>query len=252
LRIAAALFVTVLVLPPAHASVCDPKGLHGAYGLSVTGSTTIGGPTRPVAVLGRLLFDDSGNVSGHVSASFTGLILGNLVTGKYEAHADCSVTWSLQDDSGGYQHFAGSMSVDGGRVGFRQTDRGGAQTGILLRTMDGCSESTLAGKFQLIGSGTTVEINTAVESARVSFSHLLIADGAGGLFYDAGPDEPVLSAGTYDVQNDCFAEFALELSEGGDEKETRHFRLILVEKGRALGIQTDPGTIVALQLIGAN
>jgi hypothetical protein len=253
LRIAAALFAWLLFpLPPAHAAVCDPKRLQGAYGLSLTGSTTIGGTTRPVAVLGRLVFDDSGNVSGTVSASFTGLILGNPVTGKYDTHADCSVTWSLQDDSGGFQHFTGTMSADGGRIGFRQTDPGGVQSDILLRTMGRCSESTLAGNFQLTGSGSRVDINTAVESTRVSFSHVMIADGAGGLFYDAGPDEPVLGAGTYDVQDDCFAEFGLELTEGGSEKATRHFRVILVEKGRALGIQTDPGMIVALQLIGAN
>ena len=253
LRIAAALFAWLLFpLPSAHAAVCDPKRLQGAYGLLLTGNTTIGGPARPVAVVGRLTFDDSGSVNGIVSASFTGLILGNPVTGKYDTHADCLVTWSLQDDSGGFQHFTGTMSADGGRVGFRQTDPGGAPSGILLRTMDQCSESTLAGNFHLTGSGSRVDINTAVESARVSFSHVMIADGAGGLLYDAGPGEPVLSAGTYDVQDDCFAEFGLELAEEGSEKATRHFRVILVEKGRALGIQTDPGMIVALQLIGAN
>ena len=251
LRMAAVLFA-LLAMGPVYGSVCDPKGLHGPYGLSLTGSTTIGGSTRPVAVLGRLVFDDSGNVSGTVSTSFTGLILGNPVTGKYQSLADCSVTWSLQDDSGGFQHFAGTMSADGGRVGFGQTDPGGAQSGTLLRTMDRCSESTLAGKFRLTGSGSKVDIDTAVESDRISLSGLLTADGTGGLSFTSGSDEPVLTAGSYEVQDDCFADFTLELPERGAEKATRHFRAIVVEKSRALGIQTDPGATVALQLIGAN
>jgi hypothetical protein len=104
----------ILALSVGHAAVCDPKAFHGAYGLSLTGATTIGGPARPVAVVGRLVLDDSGNLSGISSASFTGLILGNQVTGKYEAQTDCSVTWTLQDDSGNLQHFAGTMSADGG------------------------------------------------------------------------------------------------------------------------------------------
>src|SRR3974390_482649 len=87
------LFASILALPLARAAVCDPKALQGTYGFSLTGSTTIGGPSRSVAVLTRLVFDDAGNVSGISSTSFTGLILGNPVTGKYEAHTDCSVKW---------------------------------------------------------------------------------------------------------------------------------------------------------------
>jgi len=89
------LFAGIFALPVAHAAVCDPKAFHGAYGFSLTDATTIGGPTRPVAVVGRLVVDDSGNLSGISSASLMGLILGNRVTGKYEAHTDCSVTWNL-------------------------------------------------------------------------------------------------------------------------------------------------------------
>ena len=74
----------IFAIPVTHAAVCAP-GFHGVYGLSLTGTTTIGGSTRPVAVVGRLMLDDSGSLSGISSASFTGLILGNRVTGKYEA-----------------------------------------------------------------------------------------------------------------------------------------------------------------------
>ena len=32
--------------------------------------------------------------------------------------------WTLQDDSGNFRRFAGTMSADGGHVDFRQTDPG--------------------------------------------------------------------------------------------------------------------------------
>jgi hypothetical protein len=243
-------FAWIFALPAAHAAVCDPKAFHGAYGFSLTGATTIGGPTRPVAVVGRLVLDDSGNLSGISSASFTGLTFGNPVRGKYEAHFDCSVTWTLQDDSGNFQHFAGTMSADGGRVTFRQTDPGGAGIGTLLRTMNGCSASSMAGTFKSKGSGRTVDVNTAVDSGSVSLRGVLIADGARNLSFNSGPDKPAVAGGTYEVQEDCFVTLVLELPAGEGKTATMHFRAILVDNGReVLGIQTDPGTIVAIRLV---
>jgi len=244
------LFAWIFALPVAHAAVCDPKAFQGAYGFSLTGATTIGGPARPVAVVGRLVLDDSENLSGISSASFTGLILGNRVTGKYEAHSDCSVTWTLQDDSGNFQHFAGTMSADGGQVTFRQTDPGGAGNGILHRTMDTCSVSSLAGTFKLTVSGRTVDVNTAADSGRVSLQGVLIADGARNLSFASGPDEPALAVGSYEVLDDCFVNLVLELPGDEHQAAARHFRAILVDNGReVLGIQTDPGTVVALRLV---
>jgi hypothetical protein len=81
--------------------------------------------------------------------------LGNPTTGRYEAHADCSVTWTFQDSSGNFQHFGGTMNADGGRVTFRQTDRGGAGNGTLLRTVNWCSTSSLVGTYKFKASGRT-------------------------------------------------------------------------------------------------
>ena len=242
------LFAPFFALPMTHAAVCDPKAFHGAYGFSLTGNTTIGGPVRPVAVVARLVLDDSGTLSGISSASVTGLILGNPVTGKYEAHFDCSVRWSLQDDSGNFQHFAGTMSADGGRATFRQTDPGGAENGTLVRTMDACSDSSLAGRFNLTASGRTVDIDTATDSGSISFENLLIADGAGNLFFVQEADQPAPRAGSYKVRDDCFVELVVRASRS--ETASRHFRAILVENGREVqGIETEPGTIVALRLV---
>ncbi len=244
------LFVSIFALPVTHAAACDPRAFHGAYGSSLTGTTTIGGAARPVAVVGRLVVDDPENLSGISSASSTGLIIGSPVTGKYEARTDCSVTWTLQDDSGNLQHFAGTKSADGGHVAFRQTDPGGAGNGILLRIRDGCSVSSLAGTFKLTVSGSTVDVNTAVDSGRVSVRGLLMADGTRNLSFASGPDSLALAAGTYEVLDDCFVKLVLELPEEEHQAAAMHFRAILADNGReVLGIQTDPGTIVAIRLV---
>jgi hypothetical protein len=243
------LVASFVVAPVAQAAVCDPNAFQGAYGFSLTGPTTIGGPTRPIAVVGRLVLDGAGNVSGISSASFTGLPFGNPVRGTYEAHWDCSVTWNLQDDSGNYQHFAGTITPNGEHIAYRQADPGGAEDGIMLRTMDGCSDSSLAGKFTLSISGATLDVDTAVESGRVSFTGLLNADGAGRFSFATRPDLPTPAAGTYAVRGDCFAELTLELRLGS-KTETTHFRAVLVENGRqVLAVETDPGTVVALRLV---
>jgi hypothetical protein len=240
----------MFALSVAHAAVCDPRAFHGAYGMSLTGATTIGGPARPVAVVGRLVAEDGGNLSGVSSTSFTGLILGNPTTGRYEAHTDCSVTWSVQDSSGNFQHFAGTMNADGGRVTFRQTDRGGAAIGILLRAVNWCSTSSLAGTFKFKASGRTVDVPSGADSGLVSLQGVLISDGAGTLSLNAGPDQPVVAAGSYEIQSDCFVTLVLEMPAGEKETAPMHFRAILSDDGHeVLGIQTDPGTVVAVRLV---
>ena len=240
----------LFAVPATHAAVCDPNAFQGDYGLLLTGTTTIGGPPRAVVVVGRLALDGYGGLSGVSSAGFTGLILGNPVTGKYEAHTDCSVTWTMQDSSGNLQHFAGLMRADGSRIAFGQTDQGGAGNGTLLRTMNRCSESSLAGLFQLTASGVAVDVITGTTAGRISVRGLLAANGARKLTLASAPDDPPLATGTYDVQDDCFVMLELGLPAQSQGAPAMHFRAILADSGReVLGIQTDPGTVVALRLL---
>ena len=142
------------------------------------------------------------------------------------------------------------MSADGGRATFRQTDPGGAGNGTLLRTMNGCSASSLSGTFKSKASGRTVDVNTAVDSGLVSLRGLLIADGAGTLSLNAGTDQPVVAAGSYEIQSDCFVTLVLEMPAGEKKTAPMHFRAILSDDGQeVVGIQTDPGTVVAVRLV---
>jgi hypothetical protein len=114
----------LLILPSGLAAqaadVCDPADLVGPYAFQLTGWTDISGTPEPTAGLGRIAFDGRGNLSGTASATFNGLLLGNPVMGSYEANSDCSVIWKLQDDSGGFQNFSGTVSADGTRVQLAQ------------------------------------------------------------------------------------------------------------------------------------
>jgi hypothetical protein len=149
----------LLILLPASvalaADVCNPADLVGPYAFQLTGSTDISGTPRPTASLGRIVFDGRDSLSGTASATFRGLLLGNPVTGSYEAKWDCSVTWQLQDDSGAFQHFSGTLSPDGTRVQFKQTDPGGAQRGIMQKTSDTCSPADLQKEYYFTVSGST-------------------------------------------------------------------------------------------------
>ena len=126
----------LLLLIPAlvarAADFCDPSKVTGPYVFQLSGSTTISGSPQPTVGLGRIIFESSGKLSGTSSATFSGLLLGNPVTGTYEAKPDCSITWKLQDDSGGFQNFGGKLSSDLQRAQVSQVDTGGT-SGVLQK-----------------------------------------------------------------------------------------------------------------------
>src|SRR5579871_394680 len=119
---------------PLWADVCDPKDLQGTYGFQLSGETTISGQSKLVANVGRMVLAGDGEISGYSTVMFAGMLLGNPITGTYEARSDCTISWSLQDDSGAFQHFSGIATSDGKKVHFGQTDPGGAQRGTMART----------------------------------------------------------------------------------------------------------------------
>ncbi len=225
----------LLLLPGAVAQdrdVCNPTNLVGTYAFQLSGSTTISGTPKPTASLGRLTFDGSGSLSGTASATFSGVLLGNPVTGTYEAKSDCSITWKLQDDSGAFQNFSGTLSPDGTRVQFRQTDPGGAQRGIMQKTSDTCSAADLQQKYTFTVSGTTIPMQPGEVRHKVSAEGTL--DVAGN--------------GTFEVDSDCSVRFVLTLPPGPSPTNLppMTMRGFLVNGGKEiLAFQTDPGAMVA-------
>lgn len=223
--------VCLLVLPGLalhSAEVCNPATFAGPYAFQLTGTTDISGTPQPTASLGRLVFDGHGGVTGTASATFRGLLLGNPVTGTYEAKSDCSFVWKLQDDSGAFQNFAGTLSADGATVQFRQTDPGGAQRGIMKKTPDTCSTADLLTQYAFSVSGSTTPMNP----------------GETGHTVNARGTLEIARNGSFQVERDCSVRFTLAL-----ESSTISLRGFLVNGGKEiLAFQTDPGAMVAARL----
>jgi hypothetical protein len=227
------LFLLLLLPGAVHAGdVCNPTKLVGPYAFQLSGSTTISGAPQPTASLGRITFDGSSSLSGTASATFSGVLLGNPVTGTYEAKSDCSVTWTLQDDSGAFQNFSGTLSPDGTRVQFRQTDPGGAQRGIMQKTSDTCSASDLQKKYKFTISGSTTPMQPGEVAHTISTAGTL----------------DVAENGTFQVDSDCSVHFVLTLPPGPSPMTMppMTMRGFLVNGGKEiLAFQTDPGAMVA-------
>jgi hypothetical protein len=227
------------------ADVCDPGKFAGAYGVELSGNTTISGTPTPVAVIGRLEFDDQGGVTGYMSVNFTGYLLGNPVTGKYDAHTDCSLNWSLQDDSGAFQHFSGTIKGEVPRVEFRQTDPGGAGNGVMMRTPANCTAATLKKRYIYSLAGSTTPMLAGETAHKVASSGAIDVTGAGKV--TVTPDGPhAASEGTVEVDAKCIATMDLNFSTGdSDAKVPMKLRGVVVDDGKEIrAIQTDPGTTV--------
>ncbi len=218
--------------------VCNPANLQGAYGFQLSGHTTISGTSKPVASIGRLEFDGQGGVSGSASVNFAGYYLGNPVTGKYEASADCTLTWSLQDDSGAWQHFRGKLTPDLLAARFSQTDPGAAQNGTMQRVAPQCAASALAPAYSFTLSGNAIPMNPGEVPRRISADGIAEPDAAGALKLTVAN---TTAAGAISVDSDCIATVTLNLPAG----LTVALRGIVVENARRiLAVETDPGTTV--------
>jgi hypothetical protein len=221
----------LLLLPLAlHAQVCDPARFVGVYGFQLSGVTTISGDAKEATSVGRLVFDGHGNISGASSTMFAGYLLGNPVTGTYEVRADCSINWKLQDDSGAWQNFSGTLNSDLSRAQFHQAGLGGPIRGTLTRAADRCSAQDLRRRYTYTVNGTTTPMMDGDKPGNTS--------AAGTLDTERN--------GTFNVDSDCVVSFDLIVN-GPDQRLTSlRMRGILVNGGREiLAIETDPGAMVA-------
>jgi hypothetical protein len=196
--------------------------------------------------VGRLVFDPpdpvsgAGALSGYSSVNFAGYFLGNPITGTYEAHTDCTISWALQDDSGAFQHFSGRLTPDNSAAEFHQSDPGGAQNGILEKVAARCSTAGLASLYSFGISGSTTPMNPGDVTRRISTQGSVEPDAAGNLKIAIPNATP--TTGTITVDSDCFAQLAMTLPSG----DSIGLRGIVVSSGKQiLAIETDPGTTVA-------
>jgi hypothetical protein len=107
------------------------------------GVVTISGTEAPAASLATLTLAADHTVSGYSSVNFNGLLLGNPVTGTYELRPDCTLILALQDDSGAFQHFRGTVPNLGGAIAIRQTDAGTGEHGVLSKAVEDCTATSV-------------------------------------------------------------------------------------------------------------
>src|SRR5579872_1526207 len=204
--------IVAVALPLASAAdVCNPRDFHGIYGFQLTGTSTISTQPQPVVSVGRLDFDGMGGVSGVSSISFTGLYLGNPVTGMYEAGEDCSISWSLQDVSGNSQHFQGTLSSDARTASFHQGDPVGPSQGRLVKAADACQDTDFHARYRFTISGRRIDVNSAQPGGDFSARGTMERQG-GQLTLNIEGGSP--ATGTVEVGGDCFVHLDLMLPQG--------------------------------------
>lgn len=246
------IFLILIVPSCTLAAVCTPSAVEGVYGFQLSGETNVSGSAKPAASVGRLVLDGMGSLSGVSSVDFAGYFLGNSVTGTYQARSDCSISWSLQDDSGAYQHFSGTATPDGKLVQFRQTDAGGARHGVMVQAAASCSAGDFRGGYKFSISGSTIAMLEGATGGTVSLEGTAEADGGGAVSVRLNGASDASPTGTAEVDDDCFVRLDLPFPGSSGQMSSRKFRAMLVNGGKQLlGIETDPGAIVTLRMDAA-
>ena len=247
MRLTLSLILASMTGLPLCADVCNPAALQGAYGFQLSGDTTISGESKPISNVGRMILAADGGISGYSTVMFAGLLLGNPVTGIYEAHWDCTISWSLQDDSGAFQHFSGVATSDSKTVHYSQTDPGGAQHGTMARTPAECKASDLRREYAFKLSGTSIPMLPGEAAGTVDAKGLIKADeNANFKLTLSGGTTPSATDVTIAVDAQCIVDIELALPAKDTAAITpMALRGVLIDAGKEiLAIQTDPGAMV--------
>ena len=248
-------FIAVALGLPAYAvNPCSNAAVTGPYGLHLSGISTISGSPQPFASMSRTAFDGDGHISGSSSVNFNGLLLGNPVTGTYNVNPDCTISVSLQDDSGAFQHFAGKLAASGSAIELRQTDAGTGGHGAMMRTSDTCTQADLRPSYAFSLWGTATPLASADVPGNISAKGLLHIDGpASFTLLQEFDGVNVTANGSWSLESDCTVQFELMLPvKGSKAAVAMKLRGILVNQGlQVFAIQTNPAT-VAMARFAAN
>jgi hypothetical protein len=234
---------------------CSVSTLRGGYGFHV--GATVASTGRPVAVVGRQIFDGNGNYTGKVAINADGTIIHADDFGTYSVNADCTGK-IFSGGGGGTFEF---VLVDGGAGSyFLQTDPSATVfqfTGSKKQHPDyseepdvleqarrnrvkQCSDSTLQGTY-----GFQVGATVTPAGSPVAVLGFQTFDGNGN--YTAtvtiNASGTIIHAddfGTYAVDGDCTGKI-LSAAGGGT------FEFVVVDGGReTYSLHTDPSSGVFL------
>ena len=235
--------IALLAVAPAAAQYCKPPDFQGAYGFQLSGTTTISGDPKSAVSVGRIEFDGNGSINGSSSVNFAGYFLGNPVTGQYELSNDCTLNWTLQDDSGLLHHFTGKLTSDLQRANFQQTDQGAPANGTLARVAQQCEMPALQGSYNVAISGSAIPMQPGDTPHQVEFHGMMTIDQDGNVALMQGAEK--IQAGSAGIDSECILDMRLMLY-----PDQVTLRGVLVDHGQEiLAMDTAPGTSVRARLL---
>ncbi len=111
---------------------CDLTSLNGAFGYKLTGYVYDSmGYTYYLGVVGRMVSDGNGNLTGTDTYSFDGSLVKRQYTGTYTINADCTGSLTITTSNGNSTHADLVIVGNGTEVELVQTDGGYILTGTL-------------------------------------------------------------------------------------------------------------------------
>ena len=155
---------------------------------------------------------------------------------------------SLQDDSGAFQHFSGTVTPGGKKVTFHQTDPGSGERGIMLRTSESCTETDFRPSYTFTMSGVYTPLAPDGASGPISAVGTINVTSSGSLTLKRRMrNTDVTASGTFNVESNCFVDFEFTLREGdGQPAIPMKLRGILVDEGKEiLAISSDPAVTLS-------
>ena len=130
---ALALLPLASLAPPAAAS-CSLATVNGPYSYNLSGFLINGNTSINLAVVGTIIFDGAGKISGFDTSVVGGQAEPlETFTGSYKVKDDCSGTFKANTSESGILHFYFAIDSGGSEIEFVATDPGSSFAGSAKR-----------------------------------------------------------------------------------------------------------------------
>jgi hypothetical protein len=233
------LFVTLITVGSASAA-CSNATLNGVYGYYHGRPDGVSGQR---ALVGQMIADGKGNLSGSWTTSLNGTISTGTFTGTYLISKNCTGSFTLSNEDESPANF--SIVFDDSHKGFQilQTDNGTAQPGFGFE--QGKVTCGLTGKKQTFATNL-LGVLTSVPAVDAIVGQVTL-DGKGNItgnetFSVLGTIATLPVSGTYTENADCIG--TIQITPQG--MAATNFNTVVVNGGKELLlIETDNDTVVA-------
>jgi len=232
--------LVVLTVAGAASATCSNATLNGVYGYYHGRPDGIGGQR---ALVGQMIADGHGNLTGSWTASLNGTISAGTFTGTYSIAKNCTGSFTLSNEDESPADF--SFTLDDSHKGFQilQTDSGTAQPGFGFeqgKVTCGLTRKKQIFATNLLGTLTSISAVDAIAGQ-------VTLDGKGNIagnetFSVFGTITTLPVSGTYTENADCTG--TIQITPQG--MAATNFNTVVVNGGKELLlIETDNDTVVA-------